>query len=315
MITKNVLIVDSTKYKNEILSIYKSASYNVHTCETAFDAIANLKIINYDLVVSQVQLPGDNAFELYYHITKNYPYMPIIMVTHQNVDEFFEKIINEGIGNVLSKPVNKNELLNLSEKLVSRKNIFGIENYISNIKTHKKISINSSRKIKEAIQIILNHIEKWQVQIENKVMLNLLLNEIIINAVYHAHGHTQKKIDRSPVVLNKDEYVDIFFAHSNNNFGISIIDYNGKLSKKIILNSIYNVVNEKKAIEESYITGEDISDMISETGRGIELVRQLSTEYYFVIEKNKRTEVILLFHNKMEKNEEKHSSLKIIEIE
>jgi hypothetical protein len=66
-------------------------------------------------------------------------------------------------------------------------------------------------------------------------------------------------------------------------------------------------------IEESMTTGADISEFISESGRGIDLVRKLSGEYYFIIKKNSRTEIILIFKKSDKPVESDSSSLKIIE--
>ncbi|TFH41415.1 MAG: hypothetical protein E4G96_05550 [Chrysiogenales bacterium] len=54
--------------------------------------------------------------------------------------------------------------------------------------------------------------------------------------------------------------------------------------------------------------------MISETGRGIDLVRKLAGEYYFIIDNNVRTEILILFDMRYENDASiTHSSLKIIE--
>lgn len=309
----NILIADLSGYKNTLKEIFTGNGYNVVLCDSAFDAISKLKAYDFDMVVSEVELPGDNAFDLYEYVKDNYPHTPMIMVTDKNIDHFFNRIFEQGIGNVLHKPVYPKELLNLSEKLITKKNIFGLSNYLDNIKDIKRMKIKKSLQINRAIDLIIEQILNWNYRIHSRTTLGLILNEMVINAVYHSHGLTQEKLDRIPVELPDDKFVDIQFAHTGELFAISIMDTNGKLSKDKILESLNNVIKQNMLIEESISTGVDISELISETGRGLDLVRKLSGEYYFIIKENYRTEIILIFKRSEEQVQSETSSLKIIE--
>ncbi len=308
-----ILIVDISLYRNSIGKIFEDAGYSVEICESAFDAISKLKAFDFDLIVTEVELPGDNAFDLYNYITRHYPYIPTIMTTDKNIDTFFDRIIGEGIGNVLCKPLKKDELLNLSEKLITKKNIFGLQNYMRGIEEIKKIRLTSSGQIQKAIDTALHQIESWGFAFDNQMVLNLVLNEMAINAVYHSHGYTKEKESRLPVKLKENEFVDIFFARSKTAFAFSINDYNGKLTKSTILNSIHGVIEQSNILMRAAKTGEDVNDFISETGRGIDLVRKLCSEYYFIIKKDVQTEIILIFDKVYTRDDENYSSLKIIE--
>ncbi|HOP29437.1 MAG TPA: response regulator [Spirochaetota bacterium] len=309
---KKILVADISEYRKEIAEIYRGLDYEITFCDSAFDAISKLKAFDFDLVISEVELPGDNAFDLYEYIRENYPYIPVIMMTGRNIDTFFSRIITRGIGNVLHKPVKKPELLKLTEKLITLENIFGLENYIQDIIDHKKIRITKSEHIRKAISLIIEQIENWNFNLTSKSTLNLMLNEMTINAVYHSHGLTKEKLHRTPVVLGEGKYVDIHFCRNRESYAISITDYNGKLTKEKILESINAVIIQNELIEKSFETGEDIADHISETGRGIDLVRKLSGEYYFIMKMNFRTEIILIFKQSDQSYTPDQSSLKII---
>jgi len=310
---KRILIADISDYREEIADIYRKKNYDITFCDSAFDAISKLKAFDYELIISEVELPGDNAFDLYEYIIENYPYIPVIMITEKNIDTFFHRIFTKGIGNVLHKPVNETELLNLSEKLITLNNIFGLENYVSGITDMKRIRITKSEQIKKAISLLTGQIEEWGFNLVSKSTFNLLLNEMAINAIYHSHGYTEEKINRIPITLSEGKSVDLHFCRNRESFAISISDYNGKLTKDKILESINSVITQNELIERHIETGEDITDMISETGRGIDLVRKLSGEYYFIIKMNYRTEIILIFKHSDKNVTPEDSSLKIIE--
>ncbi len=308
-----ILLVDFSIFKDSLRKMLEESGYEVIHCESAYNAMASLKAHDFDLVVSEVELPGDNAFDLYNYIRRHYPYIPIIMTTEKNIDHFFDHIFHEGIGNVLCKPVKKDEMLRLAEKLISKEKIFDLANYIDNITDLKKIRITNSLQIQKAIKVILDQMKQWGFHTENEMSLILVLNELTVNAVYHSHGFTREKEQRIPVTLDNG-YVDLFFCYSENRFGISINDYRGKLTKETILNSINKVIEQSNIIEEAARTGEDITGLISETGRGIDLVRKISGDYYFIIRQNVRTEIILIFDRTYHTDDGlNYSSLKIIE--
>jgi CheY-like chemotaxis protein len=311
---KKILIADISDYKKTLGEIYSLSGFDVTFCDSAFDAISKLKAYDFDLVVSEVELPGDNAFELYDYISENYPGMPTIMVTDKNIDTFFSRVFSQGIGNVLHKPVNESELITLSIKLITGTSIFGLRNYLDNVTDIKKIRIKSSDQIKKAVAMIIDQVSEWGFSINRKSTLTLLLNEMAINAVYHSHGFTAEKLKRVSVNLPENSFVDIFFCRADDTYAISITDYNGKLTKERILESINDVIKQNMLLEKSFETGEDISDLISESGRGIDLVRKLSGEYYFIIKKDFRTEIILIFKESDAQSRHENTSLKIIDI-
>ncbi len=310
---RRILIVDPSQYRCELVKIYSDAGYHADCCDSAFDAASKLKAYDYDLLVAEVELPGDNAFDLYEYLQENYPFIPAIMVTDKKIDIFFNMIFTRGIGNVLRKPVNKEELLGLSEKLITKENIFGLQYYLPDMRDLKKIRITKSLQITDAIEMMIDQLHQWGFRADNTVAINLILNEMIINAVYHSHGLTAEKLERKPVVLEEGKYVDLFFCRNDNAYAVSITDYNGRLTKERILGSINEVINQEILIERAVLTGENILEKISESGRGIDLVRKLSWEYYFIIKKNTRTDVIIVFHDAMNVSTNEHASLKIIE--
>lgn len=309
----NVLVVDFSSYKESVAGILRENGYNVDVCESAYDAMSKLKADDYALVISEVDLPGDNAFELYNYIDTNYPYIPRIMITEKEMDSFFDCVFREGIGNILCKPLDEPGLINLAEKLITKKKIFGLKNYLKKVDAIKKIKITSSDMIQKSIDKILLQIEEWGFTIDKRIVLTLVLNEIIINAVYHSHGYTAEKEQRKQIKLKKGEWVDVSFAWDGDTYGISICDYKGGLSKMKILGSLHKAISQSQMILKAAETGEEISEKVTETGRGLDLLRKIARDYYFVIKKDVRTEVIILFDSRHPDNEDKGTSLKIIE--
>jgi CheY-like chemotaxis protein len=310
----NILIVDFSDYRGSLVRILENTRYRIELCTSAYDAMSKLRAFDFHLIISEVELPGDNAFDLYNYIKQNYPYIPVIMTTEKNMNSFFEQIFREGIGNILCKPIKRNELLKLIDKLITKKNIFGLNNYMEDLVEIKKIRITRSSQIQKAIPVIMKEIEDSGFTIRDRMAFSLVLNEMAINAVYHSHGHTELKIARKSLELDEGKHVDLFFGYSKTGYGIAIDDYNGNLTKMKILESINTVIEQEHLIEESAETGEDVSGLVSETGRGIDFVRKLAGEFYFIIKENSRTEILIVFDEDFHSDDlPEYTSLKIIE--
>lgn len=311
---KKILIVDFTIYQESLSKLYKNRGYDVDKVESAYEAMQKMNAVDYDLVVSEVELPGDNAFDLYRWIQQHFPYIPVILTTEKEMDSFINDIFMNGAGNVLSKPIHPDELMSLSDKLMHNEGIFGLGNYLDSIKELKRIRITASGQIAKSVKELIEIARRWGYEVENPIALELVLNEMVINAVYHSHGLTKEKESRTPVTLPEGHYVDIFAGHTGEDYGYAITDYNGTLTKKRILESINSVVLQERLMEKALETGADISELISETGRGIDLVRKITADYYFIIRPGHRTEIILVFSNNSHRDDiDQFPSLKIIE--
>ena len=99
------------------------------------------------------------------------------------------------------------------EIFITKKKIFGLNNYLDNIKEIKRMKVKKSLQINRAIDLIIEQIISWNLRIPNRATLGLMLNEMVINAVYHSHGLTQEKLERIPVELPDDKFVDIQFCY------------------------------------------------------------------------------------------------------
>ena len=108
--------------------------------------------------------------------------------------------------------------------------------------------------------------------------------------------------------------MEIEVGHDENRFGIAITDFKGNLSRKRILEALESLEKQHRAdLLFDQKDSLNISDVFKQHGRGIDIVRKNSGEYYFVIEKGRRTQAIIVFDKLFEKDDE-FTSIKIIEV-
>jgi len=136
---------------------------------------------------------------------------------------------------------------------------------------------------------------------------------MIQNAFYHAHSLSEEKRHGIPVQLPEGKKVLLQCAWDEEQFGISITDFEGKLTVSTVLKTLKEVIenNDKmiKAIEE----GEDPTPFMRDSGRGFQIALEGSDEFYVNIKPNQFTQVIILIWL-IRKTEFSGRSLKINEI-
>jgi DNA-binding NarL/FixJ family response regulator len=313
-VLEHILIADESPHFAELnANILSKAGFSVivvNSKEDAFYVMENYPIFCY---IIDTILKDGSGFDLYYKIIKEVPHPKLIMTTFDDVDQYFEDVIKNEVSLLLAKPFKKTELLSVVKKVITSSNIFGLDNYLSPILNLKHIRITDSKKVRSAIVKIIDYAEKWNFNFENKISIQLAIQEMLTNAIYHSHGYTKQKENRENIILPDGEFVDIYFGRDKTHLGISIIDYNGKLTKEKIFHTLQENIAQEKIIDSVNSGSSEFEDKILTRGRGLDLVRKLSGEYYFNLEYNKKTEIILLFDVLYQKDD-RFSSIKIFEI-
>lgn len=239
----------------------------------------------------------------------------LVNMVDRQLEDVFNLVMNYRLRIVLAKPVNPNELVTVIRRLQRPdQNIwFGLENYIPNITTEQHWELNKSALIADTVNNLESLFSAWGMEFENLFEVTLAWQEVLSNAVYHSHGFTAQKEQRKPVILPPGKRVVVHAACNDDYAGISIRDFMGTLTPHRILESLSLAIEQRKILEESYETGLDVSEHILDRGRGLDIIRKLSHEYYFVLKKNYSTEVIFLYDRLYHKDGD-ISSIKIFEL-
>jgi DNA-binding NtrC family response regulator len=86
--------------------VFKREGYGVATCDNAAQAMAELKEAKYDLLITDLEMPKSNTFELFPFLRDEFPKLPVLIVSghYKDLQEDFR---NKGfnISGFLNKPV------------------------------------------------------------------------------------------------------------------------------------------------------------------------------------------------------------------
>jgi len=277
-----VLIVDDEAIIREMLQVELEKSYDVYTAEDAGKAFEILNDTPINLVISDINMPGMKGFELVKQVKEKYPSAKTALITAYNVNDYIRMAKENDISNIISKstPFNFDEFNSIVKNLVTE-HIFGLENYmLPDFKVLGEYTILNSKQISEVEDSVIELISRFH---KAEPFVNILLEELITNAVYHApvdENGKEKYIKHSDVVLDESEAVKIYIGRDSEKYGVSVMDTSGKLTKKQALFKI-----------DRHIHGEGLLD---EDGRGLHMSRIYSDRFIINIKKDVATEAIFM---------------------
>jgi len=111
-----ILIVDDDDVIRDTLFELLSETYHCQTAETAETALARLKAEPFDVVLTDISMPGLSGLGLLGQILQHYPKTPVIIISGISDEEHAQGLIKLGAFDYLLKPFR----LEVVEKSVQR---------------------------------------------------------------------------------------------------------------------------------------------------------------------------------------------------
>jgi two-component system CheB/CheR fusion protein len=114
------LVVDDAPDVTEMLSLLlQYAGYEVVTVYSGQQALAAAQAASFDVVVSDIGMPGMNGYELAERLrgSDRYRATPMIAVTGFSMYDDRDRALAAGFNAFLTKPVNPRDLISLVERL------------------------------------------------------------------------------------------------------------------------------------------------------------------------------------------------------
>lgn len=84
---------------------------NVETAQSAIEALQRLQKQDYDVLISDLTMPGMDGLELLAHIRQIRPETPVILITGQVNPRFWLEAMHQGADEFLQKPIDRVALL------------------------------------------------------------------------------------------------------------------------------------------------------------------------------------------------------------
>ena len=100
----SLLIVDDDQTFLEVLSELFSAEHLCHTAATAEEAIGHLDSHEYDVIVTEISMPGMSGEDLLGFVKAHRPGTPVLFVSGSTDEERAARLLRKGAFDFLQKP-------------------------------------------------------------------------------------------------------------------------------------------------------------------------------------------------------------------
>ena len=104
-----LLLIDDDSAVLGILYDLLCETYECHTADRAEQALEYLKVQTYDVIVTDISMPGLGGVEILKRVKKEHPTTPIIVISGMDVEEK-EKLLEMGVFAFFRKPFKLEEV-------------------------------------------------------------------------------------------------------------------------------------------------------------------------------------------------------------
>jgi signal transduction histidine kinase/CheY-like chemotaxis protein len=115
------LVVDDEEAVGDVLAdVLRSAGHTAEVARSAGEGLSRVKAEHFDLVFTDLSMPGMTGWELARAVQKAVPGLPVILVSGFAVEVSHEELQTSGVHSVLAKPINIKEVLAVASSMRPR---------------------------------------------------------------------------------------------------------------------------------------------------------------------------------------------------
>lgn len=283
-----LLVVDDEPEIREMIADYlhDSEDYLVDQACSGYEALEKLKNAHFDLVLSDINMPGMKGFDLLKEVKELYPHIKRVLITAYNVEDYLDLALKYDIGNIFAKttPFNFQELSLVLNNLLTN-DIFGIARYFNPGIPLSKYTVQRSNHLDvEAKNIVADIGDHARTKRLELVIVELLTNAIFYGIRNEAPDRKETWIHDFELPLGKE--IEIYVAKDHEKYAISINDCGGRLRKGDVLYWL----NRQTTRDESGLP----LGLYDTHGRGFFIARRYIDRLIINIGQSHRTEVIII---------------------
>jgi YesN/AraC family two-component response regulator len=197
-----ILVLDDEKIVLDSVSrILEEEGYHVVGCQNASDAIETLKQGGFDILITDLKMPGMDGLQAMEKVQEIDPDLSIIMFTAYSTVDSAVKAMKLGAVDYIRKPFTPDQLSNLVGKvMVDRKSRFE-KRYREDTFSEVSDAISSTLNLREVLDLIVQGVVK--VMKVKGSSLSLLDKHREKLRVFAYHGLNKAYVDKGPLEASK----------------------------------------------------------------------------------------------------------------
>lgn len=154
-----LIVEDDKKMRLALREIMTNEGYSVDTVETGEAALGRVGETNYDLVITDLKLPGIDGMDVLRAIRRSRPDASVVMITAYATVDTAVEAMREGAEDYISKPFNLDEIRIVVKKVLEKKALLD-DNRLLRSQLKKKYSYDNVVGNSEAMVEVYKTIDK-----------------------------------------------------------------------------------------------------------------------------------------------------------
>lgn len=131
MSQEKILIVDDEERMCRLLRrVLEKEGYLCHTAMSGVDALSRLERDDYDLIITDIQMPEMNGLELINEVRDYNPELPIVVITAYGTVESAVQALRAGAYDYITKPFENDDIRHAAARALERKRLLAENRYL-----------------------------------------------------------------------------------------------------------------------------------------------------------------------------------------
>ncbi len=119
-----ILVVDDSQELTEVIHEYmETCGFTVETTTESQDALRLIAANGYDVIISDIHMPGMDGLELMGLIKNRHPDLPVVLITGYSISEARKIAMEKGADAFVAKPFHMKEILDVVTDILNRKRL------------------------------------------------------------------------------------------------------------------------------------------------------------------------------------------------
>ncbi|MBI3272162.1 MAG: response regulator [Planctomycetes bacterium] len=119
--TKVLVVDDEGDTRTFLTDLLSTEGYDVHTVEDGLQAYMELVAEAYDLIITDVRMPGVSGMEFLSHVQRVAPKTKVILLTAYGDWDLYSEALKLGAMDLVNKPFEPSQLLNVVRWALARR--------------------------------------------------------------------------------------------------------------------------------------------------------------------------------------------------
>ena len=188
-----ILVVDDSGMDRKIAGgiLEKESGWNIIFATEGQNAIEHIELHLPDIILTDLQMPKMDGLELVSRVHKNYPLIPVVLMTAKGSEEVAVKALRDGAANYVPKRLLAEELVDTVSRVLTSSNLDRSHSRLLHRMTRTKTNFtleNDLNLIPSVVHYLQQILTRMRVCGETDILrIGVALEETLLNAYYHGN--------------------------------------------------------------------------------------------------------------------------------